>query len=142
MAEPMKALVEAVAEVLPPETQKVKQSPPSNTVKPKGLTKAILSAVEYFADFGGHVSAAAAKCGVNEDYLRRTLRRSDVLEYVKARSEQRLTYLRSKAVDRIDTLMSGARSEYVQLEAAKAALAETKPIERAGAGEITISISL
>lgn len=135
--------LQQVIEVLPPEArpQPVKSATPKDFTQLK-LSKRIIAAIDHYADHGGAIADTARAKGASPEYLSRVLRRSDVVEYVKARCEQRLTFLRSKAVDRIDTLMTGARSEYVQLEAAKAVLAETKTVERAGAGDISITITL
>jgi hypothetical protein len=67
--------------------------------------------------------------------------RPGVRDYLDARCDARLVQLRSRAVQKVASLMDG-RSEYVQLEAARTVLAETKKTEQGSAGNVTIEIVL
>jgi hypothetical protein len=101
-----------------------------------------IKAVEYFADYGTTQRDAAEKHGVSERALSVALGREDVRTYLQQRNEERLTLLRSKATHKVGELITGARSEYVQLEAARTVLAETKRTEQAIAGNVALTIVL
>jgi hypothetical protein len=105
------------------------------------IRKATLDAVEYAADHGVPLLDAAAKYGVNATALGKVMQRSDVAAYLEERANVRLALLRSKAVKKVGDLMDG-RSEYVQLEAARTVLAETKRTESGVAGNVHIEIVL
>jgi hypothetical protein len=100
-----------------------------------------IDAVEYVADHGVSYADAAAKYGVNATALGAVMQRTDVAAYLEERANVRLSLLRSKAVQKVGDLMDG-RSEYVQLEAARTVLAETKRTESGVAGNVHIEIVL
>lgn len=115
----------------------------------KALTTQQSAFVEAYLNNGGNGAAAAREIGCKEDqaaqYAYRFLRHQGVQRAIYERMATEVALSAPKALGTIRTLMSGARSEFVRLQAAQDVL------DRAGiraqssqlaAGEITVKIDL
>ena len=132
---------ESVAQVLPPLTETGAKK--SLTELRNGLTirARTVSALEWMVDNAATYTDTGAKFGLSDRNLSRAMDAPGVRDYLDARCEANLMQLRSRAVAKVQHLMDG-RSEYVQLEAARTVLAETKKSEQGVAGNVTIEIVL
>lgn len=117
-----------------------KRAPPNKDT----LTKPMRRAVQLLTK-GLTVPQAAQVAGVSEDGLRLALKRPHVAEALKADLQANLLVAAAKAVNRVDHLIDNARSEYVQLEAARTALDRAGLVEGSGetlTNEIVVNIKL
>jgi hypothetical protein len=137
-----KTIDAVVTDVVTPE--RIGSTPSSIKALRKSLriSKRMIAAVEHIADLGGSIAEAARAQRVSAGGLSAALERDGVREYITKRTELRLSLLRSKATVKVDHLMSNARSELVQLEAAKTALAETKPASTGSIGDVFLQVVL
>ena len=123
-----------------------------NTPVKRKLTKKQQALVDILLQEGGSVKAAAEKAGYavsesNSGIAYKTLKLPHVQEYMHRATQERLGLNALAAVHRIAGLAQGAKSEYVQLQAAQDILdrAGYKPIDRSQvmvAGDIRVSIDL
>lgn len=120
-------------------------------VKPK-LTKKQMALVDTLVSEGGSVKAAAEKAGYapgesGRSTANKTLKLPHVQEYMQQVVNEKLGLNALMAVHSVSRLAQGAKSEYVQLQAAQDILdrAGYKPIDRSQvmvAGDIKVSIDL
>jgi phage terminase small subunit len=125
---------------------------PMKNLEQLKLTKKQQALVDVLLAEGGTIKAAAAKAGyaVGESgqvSASRTLKLPHVQQYMAQATQQRLGLNALMAVNRVAKLAEGAKSEYVQLQAAQDILdrAGYKPIDRSQvqiAGDIRVSIDL
>ena len=116
------------------------------------LTKRQMALVDVMVAEGLKTSEAAAKAGYADGksgYVsaHRTLRLPHVQQYMMQRVTEQLGLNATVAAAKVMTLARGAKSEYVQLQAAQDILdrAGFKPIDRSQvqvAGDIRVSIDL
>lgn len=90
------------------------------------------------------ITQAAEKAGMAREQLQRNLKKPHVLARLDELRKQALGTRGAMAEARLDSLTRGARSEYVQLEAAKALLNHESTVKGLGgpAGGVTIKIDL
>jgi len=120
--------------------------------KTRNLTKKQTALVDTLVAKGCTLREAAAEAGYAEGEsgrvtASRTIRLPHVQQYMQQQVQQVLGLSATTAAKRLLDLTSGARSEYVQLEAAKDILdrAGYKPVERRQVqtvGELRVSIDL
>jgi len=123
----------------------------SNVSKPK-LTGRQTALIDTLVATGCTLREAAAQAGYADGEsgrvsASRTIRLPHVQQYMMQRVSEQLGMNATVAASKVLTLATGARSEYVQLEAAKDILdrAGFKPIDRSQvqiAGDIRVTIDL
>ena len=123
-----------------------------NTLANRKLTPRQPALVDTLVAAGCSIRQAAADAGYAQGESGRvsaskTIRLPHVQQYMMSRIQDQLGLNATMAASKVMTLAQGARSEHVQLEAAKDILdrAGFKPIDRAQvqvAGDITVSIDL
>lgn len=123
-----------------------------NTLVNRKLTPKQTKLVDTLVATGCSIRQAASDAGYAQGEsgrvsASRTIRLPHVQQYMMSRIQDQLGLNATMAVSKVMTLAQGARSEHVQLEAAKDILdrAGFKPIDRAQvqvAGDITVSIDL
>jgi len=123
-----------------------------NTLANRKLTPRQTKLVDTLVATGCSIRQAAADAGYGQGESGRvsaskTIRLPHVQQYMMSRIQDQLGLNATMAASKVMTLAQGARSEHVQLEAAKDILdrAGFKPIDRAQvqvAGDITVSIDL
>lgn len=123
-----------------------------NTPVKRKLTKKQMALVDTLLQEGGTIKAAAEKAGYapgesGRSLAYKTLKLPHVQEYMAQATQERLGLNALMAVQRVAGLAQGAKSEYVQLQAAQDILdrAGYKPIDRSQvmvAGDIRVSIDL
>jgi hypothetical protein len=126
----------AEPEILPPE--------PKTTPRELPLSKKLKRAVAHIAD-GCNISDAARLSGMHRRGLTDALRRPKVLAHLEQTIKTNLAAAAGKAATRLGHLIDGAKSEYVQLEAAKAVLDRSgyaQQSNQALSGDVLISIQL
>lgn len=122
------------------------------TLSDTKLTKRQMALVDILLAEGGSMKSAAIKAGYAQGKsgqvsASRTLKLPHVQQYMMQRVSEQLGVNALKAVHRVSELAEGAKSEYVQLQAAQDILdrAGYKPIDRSQvqvAGDIKVSIDL
>ena len=123
-----------------------------NAVAKKQLTKKQMALVDTLVATGCTLREAASEAGYAEGEsgrvsASRTIRLPHVQQYMMQRVTEQLGLNATVAASKVMQLASGAKSEYVQLQAAQDILdrAGFKPIDRSQvqmAGDIRISIDL
>ena len=123
-----------------------------NDIVTKKLTPKQTALVDTLVATGCSIRQAAADAGYADGESGRvsaskTIRLTHVQQYMMQRIQEQLGLNATMAAARVMTLAQGARSEHVQLEAAKDILdrAGFKPIDRSQvqvAGDIKVSIDL
>jgi phage terminase small subunit len=123
-----------------------------NTIETRKLTDKQTKLVDTLVATGCSVTQAARDAGYAEGESGRVsaskaLRQPHVQQYMMARVSEQLGLNATVAAAKVLKLASGAKSEYVQLEASKDILdrAGFKPIDRSQvqvAGDIRVSIDL
>jgi phage terminase small subunit len=123
-----------------------------NTPVQRKLTKKQQALVDTLLTEGGSIARAAEKAGYaagdsGKVTAYKTLKLPHVQEYMHRATQERLGLNALMAVQRVAGLAQGAKSEYVQLQAAQDILdrAGYKPIDRSQvqvAGDIRVSIDL
>ena len=123
-----------------------------NTLVNRKLTPKQTKLVDTLVATGCSIRQAASDAGYAQGESGRvsaskTIRLPHVQQYMMSRIQDQLGLNATMAASKVMTLAQGARSEHVQLEAAKDILdrAGFKPIDRAQvqvAGDITVSIDL
>lgn len=123
-----------------------------NAVVKKQLTKKQMALVDTLVATGCTLREAASEAGYAEGEsgrvsASRTIRLPHVQQYMMQRVTEQLGMNATVAASKVMQLASGAKSEYVQLQAAQDILdrAGFKPIDRSQvqmAGDIRISIDL
>lgn len=123
-----------------------------NAVAKKQLTKKQMALVDTLVATGCTLREAASEAGYAEGEsgrvsASRTIRLPHVQQYMMQRVTEQLGMNATVAASKVMQLASGAKSEYVQLQAAQDILdrAGFKPIDRSQvqmAGDIRISIDL
>ena len=123
-----------------------------NTLVNRKLTPKQTKLVDTLVATGCSIRQAASDAGYAQGEsgrvsASRTIRLPHVQQYMMSRIQDQLGLNATMAASKVMTLAQGARSEHVQLEAAKDILdrAGFKPIDRAQvqvAGDITVSIDL
>lgn len=118
----------------------------------QNLTKRQMALIDVMVAEGCKLSQAAVKAGYAEGksgYVtaQKTIKLPHVQQYMMQRITEQLGTNAIYAASKVMTLAQGAKSEYVQLEAAKDILdrAGFKPIDRSQvqvAGDIRVSIDL
>lgn len=144
VTEQKKALIklhEAINEVVPADPASGNKKSLTELRNGLAIRAKTTEALEWMVDNAATYTDTAAKFGANADALSRAMDRPGVRDYLDARCDARLIQLRSRAVQKVSDLMDG-RSEYVQLEAARTVLAETKKSEQGTAGNVLIEIVL
>jgi MoxR-like ATPase len=132
---------EATAQLLPPLPESGAKKSLSELRKALAIRAKTLDALEWLVDNAATYVDTATKFGMSPGGLAQAMDRPGVRDYLDARCDANLMQLRSRAVAKVQHLMDG-RSEYVQLEAARTVLAETKKSEQGVAGNVTIEIVL
>lgn len=125
---------------------------PMKNLEQLKLTKKQQALVDTLLSEGGSIAAAAVKAGYAEGNsgkvtAYKTLKLPHVQQYMAQATQQRLGLNALIAVHKVAKLAEGAKSEYVQLQAAQDILdrAGYKPIDRAQvqiAGDIRVNIDL
>lgn len=108
------------------------------------ISARLRKAVERVAE-GKNITEAAKLTGMHRNALSQALMRPHVSDLLEKLVRVKLATSAGKAVTRIDTLIDGAKSEYVRLEAAKAILDRSGYVgtERASlGGDVVIEIKL
>ena len=123
-----------------------------NTIETRKLTDKQMKLVDTLVATGCSVTQAARDAGYAEGDSGRVsaskaLRQPHVQQYMMSRVSEQLGLNATVAAAKVLNLASGAKSEYVQLEASKDILdrAGFKPIDRSQvqvAGDIRVSIDL
>ena len=121
-------------------------------LEPKKLTKKQQALVDILLAEGGSIAAAAEKAGYapgdsGKVTAYKTLKLPHVQQYMARATQERIGLNALVAVQKVANLAQGAKSEYVQLQAAQDILdrAGYKPIDRSQvqiAGDIRVSIDL
>ena len=94
---------------------------------------------------GTSMNQAAAKAGIHRNSLGYAMKRPHVIALLEETIRTNLAISAGKAAGRLDHLIGGAKSEYVQLEAAKAVLDRsgyTTSRSVALGGDVVIEIKL
>ena len=113
----------AVVEPPPLEPLTVKREPWN-----KGKThisRKTKAAIIHLATKGGTITEAAAAVGMSRSGLSKALQREDARALLDTEVSRRLSLSAARAAHTLDTLVSGARSERVRLEASTAVLDRT-----------------
>ena len=123
-----------------------------NQITQRKLTKKQQALVDTLVAEGGSVAKAAEKAGYapgdsGRITAHKTLKLPHVQQYMMQRATEQLGVNALVAVHKVASLAQGAKSEYVQLQAAQDILdrAGYKPIDRSQvqiAGDIRVSIDL
>lgn len=109
------------------------------------LSKRIRDAIRLIAEHGHGITQAAEIAGCSRDGLSDAVRRESGAAYLGELVRARLATSAAKAAVRLDHLIDNARSEYVQLEAARTALVSagyTGKQEQASVGNVSFNIDL
>ena len=126
----------AEPEILPPE--------PKTAPRELPLSKKLRAAVRHVAD-GRSIVEAAQRAGMHRNGLTDALKRPAVIALLEQTVKANLAAAAGKAATRLGHLIDGAKSEYVQLEAAKAVLDRSGYAQQSGtalSGDVLISIQL
>ena len=115
-----------VSEVLDPVVEETKQSKiePWNKGK-KHISRKTRAAVTHLATKGGTITEAAVAVGMSRSGLSKAMQREDVRALLDGEISKRMSVSAAQAAHTLDRLVSGARSERVQLEAANSILDRT-----------------
>ena len=110
--------------------------------KGKGyISKRLRSAIERLAQ-GTTITLAAQLSGMHRNSLSQAMQRPQCIELLEQVIRSGMTMTAAKAARRIDYLVDGARSEYVQLEASRTALGYVAPTSVHLGGDVVIEIKL
>ena len=122
------------------------------TVSTRPLTKRQMALVDAYVANGGKLGKAASEAGYAEGDSGRVsagkaMKTPHVQQYLMQKVAEEFSRVAPMAIHRVAGLASGAKSEYVQLQAAQDLLdrAGFKPIDRSQvqlAGDIKVSIDL
>jgi hypothetical protein len=126
----------AEPEILPPA--------PKDAPHERPISKKLKTAIRYIAE-GNGVSEAARRSLVHRNTLVDALKRPTVIALLEQTVKANLAASAGKAAARLDHLIDGAKSEYVQLEAAKSVLDRSGYAQQSGqalSGDVLISIQL
>ena len=122
-AEPPPLVASEVLEPVIKETNENKIEP-WNKGK-RHISRKTRAAVTHLATKGGTITEAAAAVGMSRSGLSKALQREDVRALLDADISKRMSVSAAQAAHTLDRLVSGARSERVQLEAANSILDRT-----------------
>ena len=89
------------------------------------ISRKTRAAIIHLATKGGTITDAALSIGMSRSGLSKAMRREDVRQLLDAEINKRMSVSAAQAAHTLDRLVSGARSERVQLEAATAILDRT-----------------
>ena len=122
-AEPPPLVVSEVLEPVAEETNK-RVNVPWNKGK-KHISRKTRAAMTHLATKGGTITEAAEAVGMSRSGLSKAMQREDVRGLLDGEISKRMSVSAASAAHTLDRLVTGARSERVQLEAANSILDRT-----------------